>query len=194
MNLSRQFTRREKALLIILALLILVALYFYCVQYPASEASGKYKSETGNIDSEIVVMNAKKAKMDKMSGELEDLMADPDTVQIPEYDNLQQVIGFLNTALRNTEDYTLSFPGIDFPRADTSEHIVRRYLNLTFVSESYGDARKVIDDLQASPYCSQVNDISIASVTEDGKTKQGTDLLAGRVEVTLSMTFFENTK
>ena len=196
MKLKREFSRREKILLIVLVVLILAALYFYAVDYPARQVNATAKTETENLQTEIAILSAKKDKQDKMSAELDALLADPTTVAIPDYDNLQEVISFLNTVLYNTEDYSLSFPGIDFPKEEDSVSIARRYLSMTFVSPSYKSARTMIDRLQASPYCCQIGSVQIRPVLYDldHRLVEDAALTDGSVEVTLSMTFFENTK
>ena len=196
MKLKREFSRREKILLIVLVVLILAALYFYAVDLPARQANTGLKTETEDLQNEITILSAKKAKQDKMSAELDALLADPTTVAIPDYDNLQEVISFLNTVLYNTEDYSLSFPGIDFPKEGDSVSIARRYLSMTFVSPSYKSARTMIDRLQGSPYRCQIDGVTIRPVLYDMDHRLVEDaaLTDGSVEVTLSMTFFENTK
>ena len=195
MKLDRQFSRREKVLLIILALLVLFAAYFYGVHYPAVQTKKNAGPEIENLNTEIAVLEAKKVKMDKMSAELETLLASPDTVAIPDYDNLQELISFLNTVLYNTEDFDISFPGIKMP-AD-SGHIARRYLRMSFVSPNYDAARKMVDLLQASPYCCQINELQMECVNVDYYTKRVVEdaaLTEWPVRVTVSMTFFENTE
>ena len=112
MKLSKQFTRREKVLLIILALLLLFAVYFLAVHRPVTEALDRIRTESETISSDLVVLEAKHQRMEQMQKELDEILAQPNVAEIPTYDNLQQVMDFLNTVLRSASEYSLSFQNL----------------------------------------------------------------------------------
>lgn len=193
MNLSRQFTRREKILLLILAALLLFAVYFYAVSRPTSAVMESTQSQIENLKTEIAILDAKKQRMDAMQSELDTLHSSASAMPIPAYDNLQQLMVFLNNVLDGTNDYTLSFPSLDLPVEDSGSDIVRRHLQMTFVSPNYAAARQTLNQLQACPFCSQLKDVSIIPVTESRNALgQNASLLGNPVQVTLTMSFYEN--
>lgn len=195
MSLNRQFTRREKVLLVILAALLVFAAYFYAVYRPTEASVSGAKAQIDSLSSEITVLEAKQQRMVSMQAELDELHASGGAMPIPAYDNLQQLMGFLNVVLSNTSDYSLSFPGLDLPDENSNSDIVRRHLQMTFVSPNYAAARQTLDQLQNCPYCCQLKDVSIVPFSNDrASIRQSSSLLGNSVQVTLTMSFYENMK
>ena len=189
MKLSKQFTRREKVLLIILALLLLFAVYFLAVHRPVTEALDRIRTESETISSDLVVLEAKHQRMEQMQKELDEILAQPNVAEIPTYDNLQQVMDFLNTVLRSASEYCLSFQNLSQPEDGS---ILRRTTQMAFVSPSYKKAQDMVTHLQNCPYRCQLSDISIAPATADGQSQDTAAALTdGPVEVSVTVTFFE---
>ena len=189
MKLSKQFTRREKVLLIILALLLLFAVYFLAVHRPVTEALDRIQAESETVSADLMVLEAKQQHMEQMQKELDEILAQPNVAEIPTYDNLQQVMNFLNTVLHSANEYSLSFQSLQ-QQEDNS--ILRRAMQMTFVTLSYKEARDMISQLQNCPYRCQLSDFSIAPATADGQSRDTVAaLLDGPVQVSLTVTFFE---
>ncbi len=189
MNLTRQFTRREQVLLLILAVLFLFAVYFLAVHIPASEAMEHIRTEYETVSVDVTVLKAKQQRMDQMRQELDAILSQPNVAEIPTYDNLQQVIGFLNTVLSSAEDYSLSFQGLQQSEDST---ILRREMQMTYVSPSYPAAREVLEQLQNCPFRCQLNGLSMAPFSENGQANADAALSDGPAQVSLTVTFFEN--
>lgn len=47
-----------------------------------------------------------------MNDELKDISSAPNNAVIPDYDNLQALMSFLNTTMSGTSDYTMSFGAV----------------------------------------------------------------------------------
>ena len=189
MKLSKQFTRREKVLLVILALLLLFAVYFLAVHRPVTEALDRIQAESETVSADLMVLEAKQQRMEQMQKELDEILAQPNVAEIPTYDNLQQVMNFLNTVLHSANEYSLSFQSLQ-QQEDNS--ILRRAMQMTFVTLSYKEARDMISQLQNCPYRCQLSDFSIAPATADGQSRDTVAaLLDGPVQVSLTVTFFE---
>lgn len=189
MKLSKQFTRREKVLLIILALLLLFAVYFLAVHRPVTEALDRIQAESETVSADLMVLEAKQQRIEQMQKELDEILAQPNVAEIPTYDNLQQVMNFLNTVLHSANEYSLSFQSLQ-QQEDNS--ILRRAMQMTFVTLSYKEARDMISQLQNCPYRCQLSDFSIAPATADGQSRDTVAaLLDGPVQVSLTVTFFE---
>lgn len=188
MNLSKQFTRREKVLMVILAVLLLAAGYFWLVHQPVETALASIAQQQANADDLIMVLEIKSKRLDEMRAELETIRSDPGTVEIPTYDNLQKVMIFLNKTLAATTDYDLSFQQVVMPEAG---NIIRRTIDMTFQCPSYTAARAVATQLHASPYRCQLGDLSILPAANENGVSRSDDLTQGAVSVSLSITFFE---
>lgn len=189
MKLSKQFTRREKVLLVILALLLLFALYYLAVHRPVTEALDRIQAESETVSMELTVLEAKQQRMEQMRKELDEILSQPNVSEIPKYDNLQRVMDFLNTVLSSATEYTLSFQGLQQPQ---DGGILRRAMQMTFISPSYDGARSMIEQLQNCPYRCQLSDFSIAPVSAGGQSRDAASLLDGPVQVSVTVTFYEN--
>ncbi len=192
MKLTRQFTRREQVLLLILAVLLLFAVYFLNVHLPVTEAIESARTEREAASTEVTILEAKQKRMDEMQQELDAILSQPHVAEIPTYDNLQQVMDFLNTVLGSAADYSLSFQGLK--EAEDSV-ILRREMQMSYVSTSYDEAREVLQELQNCPFRCQIGEASIEPFIPEGVSRDVTPALTdGPVEVTLEVTFFENAR
>lgn len=192
MRLSKQLTRREKILLIPLALLVIFAAYFFLVHRPVTEELDRISTRTEDVNLNLTVLTAKKQRMDQMQAELDKLLAQPNTAEIPAYDNLEQVMAYLNYVLAFTDKYSLSFAGV---QQSDGASIVRRPLALSFECQNYELARLVVDQLQNCPYRCQISNLSLSTVTLQGADReQELSLTETAVSVSLTVTFFESAR
>lgn len=80
----------------------------------------------------------------------------------------------LNSILKNSQSYSLSFGTVD-----SSQSIVRRSISMQFTAVNYDAAKDILQQLHDSQYRCLLNDVNIASGTAD-------------VSVTASIIFFEH--
>lgn len=192
MNLSKQLTRRECVLLAILGVLLLFSAYFFLVHRPVTEGLARTRQEREELAVELTVLDAKQQSMTRMQAELDALLQQPNTAQIPHYDNLEQIMGFLDTLLAPASDYTLGFNGLT-PDEDTT--ILRRVMTLTFTCDSYQLARDIVLQMQNCPYRCQLDQLGITpAVLPNTRSDEQRPLTQGPVTVSLCVTFFETAK
>ncbi len=189
MKLTRQFTRREQLLLLILAVLFLFAVYFLGVHLPVTEALEHVRTEYEAGSADVAALKAKQQRMDQMRQELDAILSQPNVAEIPAYDNLQRVMELLNTVLSPAEDYSLSFQGL---RQSEDSAILRREMQMSYVSPSYRAAREVLEQLQNCPFRCQLSGLSMAPFSENGQANTDASLTDGPVQASLTVTFFEN--
>ena len=92
-----------------------------------------------------------------MERELEEIFALAEEPRaLADYDNLQPVMMELHTVLTGTE-YSLSFGTVD-----TSQHIVRREISLSFTCSGYDTAKAVLQRLHDSLYRCMLSNITIS--------------------------------
>lgn len=186
MNWSREFSRREKLLLVILAVLLLLCAYYFFVQRPISAAISDSENESASLSADIEILSARQTRCASMSAELDALKAAGGAAAVPDYDNLQQLMGFLNSVFGSGTPYELNIQSVEQP--DSGESIVRRSMQMSFVSPSYYAARSIIEQLQQSPYCCQLGSMSITPAD----TSVSASLTGGAVKTSLTVTFYEN--
>jgi type II secretory pathway component PulM len=64
--LSRDFTKREQVLLIILGLLLVLVVYYYLVDLPLRNETQRLESERVGLEADVTVAEAKVAEYQRM--------------------------------------------------------------------------------------------------------------------------------
>ena len=190
MSLSRQFTRREKVLMGILAVLVLIALYLFLVDRPVKAQLESIQTQSDDLELQIIVLQATNERIQQMQAELDAVMSQPNTAAIPKYDNLEQVMAFLDTVLASSDEYNLSFEGIS---ADEDSTILRRTMSLSFRCGSYELARAMVVKLQDCPYRCLMGNLNMTAILPEGVPAESAPPLdQAALSVSLTMTFYES--
>lgn len=190
MSLSKQFTRREKVLLCILGLLLVGAAYYFAVHQPVETALRNLSFQQALAQDSLTVLQVKEQRLSQMREELEEILAQPNPAKTPKFDNLQQVMVFLNAILGSTTDYSLSFQPVKMPEDGS---VVRRVINMSFTCATYAEARVVVEQLRDCVYRCQLGDLSMSpAAPTTPAAEQTADLTTGAVQVSLTATFFES--
>ena len=194
---KRALTRREKALLIILGILIAAAAYYMFVHRVVVDSLARIEGEKQDVETAITIDTAKVVKLTAMKKELEEIEEYGVKSVVPEYDNLSREIVFLNKVLEGTSDYTINFSSLT-----TTQGIARRVANLEFTTSSYDNSCKIIDQLQNCEYCCRLGDVIMEPIDEYNGTYYSSlygygyydadySILRNPLTVKVSMTFYE---
>ena len=188
-RLSRDFTRGEKALLLLLALILVGMAYYFVVDRPVRTALESAKAEKEALVTELTALQGRLARMEKMQAELEALQANPEMSRMGSYNNSKAELDFLNELLDETDEYTVSFTGVT---RDGDQ--VRRNFNLKFTVKDYSTAERLLKKIYSCDLRCLLNDISYTWTRTYYNT---TDRLRyardyyERVNVTATATFYE---
>ena len=176
--LSRDFTRGEKVLLLLLALILIVLAYFQFVFKPVRDGIAKANSESENLRTELTVVKAKVATLEKMQAEIDDIMADENVSLMPSYNNKKAVNTLLSDVLGSmTYSATLS-------NMTRNGNLIRRNVQLQFNAPSYAAMERVFTRLSSNPYRCLIDNVTCSSYID-----RYTDEIAYTVNMTA--TFFE---
>lgn len=206
--MKRRLSSREKALLGILVILVLVSGYYLWFYVPAQDKLISLESQILGTQDAIDADKIKISKKQKMEQELKEIFEnDPNPVSMAAYDNIQNVMLELNTILSQTDDYSLNFDAADTGQEDG---IVRRRISLQFKCGSYEAAKGVLQELHDSPYRCMLDDLTLneseRTVTDgtfvggwltsliEGETLTGGETqtrVETEVSVSASLVFFE---
>ncbi|MCR4797450.1 MAG: type II secretion system protein M [Lachnospiraceae bacterium] len=176
-RLSREFTTTEKILLGILAVLLILVVYFYAVDMPLRNQEQNLNSQKASLTVEADALEAKVAEYRRMKQEIENMPAD--TPSMESYNNRTNEINFLNDLLANTANYSVGFSPVT-----VSGNQVRRDFTITYTCASYAEAMDLFSRLVNCKYRVLVKDASCSSV--DSGTA-----LDGAVSVSATATFYE---
>ncbi len=176
--LSRDFTKKEKALIVILCILIIALCYYKFVYVNTNDAIKSAQSEQYNLQDEQVIATAKLAKLQKMQDEIDELKKDGSISIMPSYNASREEVSFLDDVLKGTTDYDIVFTTVT-----RSGNQIRRNLTISFKTDTYDKAVSVVEKLYGSDIRLLIGDINWK--VDSSKTK------GSQVSVSLAATFFE---
>ncbi len=176
--LSRDFTKGEKALLVLLAVVLVVLVYYLAVYKPVKEGIEKANVECDNLRVELSAASAKAAMLERMQNEIDNIMQDDKISMMPSYNNKKAVNTLLSDILGNmTYSATLA-------NMTRNGDQIRRNVQLQFTAPSYAAMEEVLDRLSSSPYRCLIDNVSCSSYRD-----RYYDVDA--FNVSLTATFFE---
>ena len=155
--MKRSLTAREWILLGLLGVVALVSGYVMLFYMPMTARRDAARKETELCRLQAEAAQVRLEEKRRMERELEKIFArEEEPRALADYDNLQPVMMELHTVLTGTE-YSLSFGTVD-----TSQHIVRREISLSFTCSGYDTAKAVLQRLHDSLYRCMLSNITIS--------------------------------
>ncbi len=156
--MKKGLSAREKILLLILILMGIFAGYYYAFYIPSQEKITFYEEEAILIDDQIIVAEAKTAKMAMMNKELAEIKSgDMSNIkELPAYDNSRNVMNSLSLILANATQYDVSFSGVT-----EDDGIVRRDITLNYSCNSYDSAKSILSRIYNGDYRCLIKDLHI---------------------------------
>lgn len=178
--LSHALSNREKCLLLVLIVLLIVGLYFFAVQYPIAERTAAIEQENEALDGQIAAAQAKADEYNAMQAELDEIMSlPPDQITLlPPYSNIETLMRALDNIFAGTDaDFSFSQPRI-------TDNVAARTITFTCTAADYTTARRLLRDVAGTQYRSLLNSFTLTPVREG-------DLYTGALQVSGSITFYE---
>ncbi len=189
--LMRSFSRREKTLLVFLALILVVGLYVLLVQRPVEAKLDELALEVEDLEVKTQVAQIKLSQRNKMKKELDEIFALPqDQITVmPPYDNIETLMVQFNSIFLGLE------PKLSFPEVQFNEGIATRPIQFEFMAPSYDQARAILTRLTRTGYRSLLDGLSItpadATVTSRDVLLAGRNIQQGTVAVRGTIYFYE---
>ena len=189
--LSRDFTTKEKIMLVIFCLFLLALAYYRFFYVPTQDQIATANLQRDNYQQELMEVMAKEAQIRKMKEELDELGELNEVSRIESYNNAKAEITLLNRVLEPASEYS-----IEFSNLTKNEDLIRRNFTLMFRTDSFVAAKRILSSLEESPYRCVIGDIQYQLTTrrakEEEPTRGGHDkYYYDVVTVTTSATFFE---
>lgn len=178
----RGFSNRERALVLVLALLLAGGLYFLGVWAPTSEAISQARLEA--IDYEILLNTEqnKSWELQSMREKLEEIgYGERALAMTPTYDNVSNVVPLLNSALETSLDYDLRFSPVQI-----ENNFATREVQMTFTASNYRSAKAIISELAVGPYSCDIGTLRVETVDPEA-----TGITSGNVKVSLTILYYE---
>ena len=182
--LTYSLSKREKALVLLLALVLVFIAWFVLVFQRTSDEISSLDSQIADAESEIVIDQARAAQIGSMKEAIEaHVAAGEQAVEVPEYDNMTPLMGELNSVLAAADTYSISFDDVD---VDSAAGYVRRGAKIEFGCDSYGAAESLVNVLANGRFPCSIDSVSITDNTAGTSRSTGSN-----VSTTLHLTYLE---
>lgn len=157
-GVNRSFNLAERVLLLILALLVVGAAYYYCVYLAVADNLTSAKQQRDALETELTAVQMRNAQLSKMRAEMDALGVEPDTPRMESYNNSKAEIALLNDILLSTKQYSIVFSGL----ARDGDQI-RRSFELRFSVDDFDAAEAVLKRLSQSQCRCLIGDVNCVS-------------------------------
>lgn len=177
--MTRRFTLREKILMLVLIVILLLGLYFFLVFYPVRNQLQGIDKQIQDVEDEQLAADILEKRYADMNAELEEIfsMQKDEITYMPEFDNMNQLLAcFYKIFENNTRwDYDSS--------ESTKDGIVTRTIRLTFEATDFENAKEVLGKLTDTGYRCLLKNLSLSP--------SGNDVEDGALRISLSIDFYE---
>jgi len=175
--LTYKFSRREKALVLVLVIIAVLLAWYILVFQSTTDQLTRLESEIATVEDETAIASAKVSQMGYMKQVIEEKKAAGVTpTPMPYYDNMQPLMTRLDTVMSVADSYQLSFGDLD---VNSSKYIMRP-VNISFTCDSYATAESIVRSLARGPYPCVVDSVMIS----DGSNRSsGNSACGGSVHV-----------
>lgn len=177
--MSREFTMKERLLLLLLSLILVGLAYFQFVDRPVRAALTAAQEESQALSTELTAVEEKLARMRRMRDELEDVTGGGAASEMSSYNNSKAEIALLNDILSNTLQYAITFENVT---RDGDQ--IRRNFSLQFTMDSYDGVESILSALNESHYRCLIGDVRCSASRDN-------NVMEGNVTVNAVATFFE---
>ena len=160
--MSRDFTTGEKALIVVLALILLALAYYYFVDQNVRTSLANAQSEEQALQTQLDTVQARTAHLQGLQAKMDALEAAGQLSYMGSYNHSKAEVAFLNDILANTLQYKVEFANVT-RRGDQ----IRRSFTLEYRTASYAAAQDVMKKLCAGDNRCLMGDVN-CTVNDDG--------------------------
>lgn len=192
--LTYTFSRREKALLLIFAILLLAIVWFVFVYQRTTNEITRLDSEISATQIQVSADRERVDQLDMMRNVIEQRKAEgAEPTVMPDYDNMRALMTELNGIMRSTQTYSLSFDEV--VHEEGADH-VDRGVRIDYTVASYRNAESIVKALAGGTYPCRIDSVSIndeaaRSVTRTNVLGETVTETETRTNASVHVTFFE---
>ncbi len=177
--MTREFTTREKVLILILSLILIALLYYQFIDQPVRRQLEAAQSEAEDLSMELQIVEARLGELRRMRTEMDTLIASGTASEMGSYNNSKEEMSILNDVLKDTLQYSISFANVT---RDGDQ--IRRNFSLLFSVDSYETMEKVLKALSENKCRCLIGDVQCSQIN-------GSNYETGFFTVNAGATFFE---
>ncbi len=162
--MSRNFTRTEKILLLVLAIVLLGLVYYIFVYRNVSDSIASSNAEKNSLQTEYDGALARLSQLKGMKEEVVDVKKSGSLSRMESYNNSKNETAFLSDILSDTRDYNISFSDVT-----RNGDQIRRSFSLHYRTGNYREAEAIMLRLCQSRYRCLIGDVN-CNIAADGET------------------------
>ena len=140
---SRDFTRTEKILIAILALILLALAYYQFVDKNVRSTVENCNTEAQSLESEIEITQARAVRLSNLQKTLDDMREAGTLSWMCSYNGSKAEVAFLNDVLADTLTYSINFDNVT-----RNGNQIRRSFKLRYTTGGFRSAREIIERLR----------------------------------------------
>ncbi len=161
--LMHSFTKREKIVIFVLAIALVIGFYFIVIHYPVKTRLEEIAIEKTEVEDETTISMAVLENYKKMKDELEEILAMPEDklTFMPEFDNVETLTLYFNTVFAGTA------PNLSFSSASIDGNIASRTISFNFTAGSYQEAKNILTLLTGSGFRCLMQNVTISPTEGD---------------------------
>ena len=160
--MSRDFTRTEKLLIAVLALILLGLFYYQFVDKNVREAITSAESEARMLQTELDAIQARVIQVQSIKSTMDQLEAEGRLSWMGSYNNSKEEVAFLNGILASALKYSVSFAEVT-----RSGDQIRRSFTLEYQTPDYQSAQDIVAALCEGKNRCLVGDVN-CTIGDDG--------------------------
>lgn len=185
--MNRELTKREKTLLLVLVVLVLVLGYCKLFLEPIDRQITSFRTNTDIEQAELDTDRVRLAQLEQMQQAIAAIKASGQERALPQYDNDQALMTELDKLMAATLQYE-----VDCTEGTTQEgYLVLRPVTLTYQTASYAQSRQIIDALSASANVNFLSNVDVQYDADKAQYKTVLHLILFRADtLTASPPFF----
>ena len=184
-NVGQNLSKRDRILIILLAIVILYFAYLYLVKEPLDDRIANEKEEQGTIQKDLAEKAVVIAELEQKKAEME--KSGPDAVRMPSYNAQKEENNYIATISRTFNGNHQSWELAETDLKRTGDQI-RRTFTCKFSTDDYDKVMWAMQKFANSPSRCLLEDVKFTT----GRSRSGWD--GPEVEVytlTLNATFYE---
>ncbi len=173
--LMRNFTKREKIILLVLVIFLLIGFYFIVIHYPVTSRLEEIEAEEMLTQEQTDLAIAKGQNYVKMKNELNDIFALPfDKITVmPSYDNQTTLLYNYQTIFEDL------MPDLRFGEAKIEGNIASRTVSFNVTVSDYNAAKDVISKLTGTGFRCLLTNLTVSP--EEGNLETDAIRLSGNI-------------
>lgn len=156
--LMHSFTKREKIVLAVVAVVLLIGLYFWQIHYPVKTRLEEIEAEKLTVEDETSLATMMATQYQMMKEELDEIFALPeDQISVmPEFDNKENLTFIFDSVFADTA------PDLRFDAVRIEGNIAMRSISFSFSADSWAAAKEILTLLTTTGYRCQLQNLSLS--------------------------------